>query len=77
MNKIYKIKTDHWYIERITFLLAGIFVFVSSALAYFININWIFFTLFVSIMLITFALTGYCPMSILLKKVGKEGRCGR
>lgn len=72
MNKPYKINTHYWYIERLTYLIAGIFVFITSLLAYFIHKDWIFGTLFVSLMLINFSITGYCPMAMFLKKIGAK-----
>ena len=70
MKKPYKINTKHWYIERLTYLIAGIIILTSATLAYTININWIFLVGFVGLMLVIFALSGYCPMAILLKKLG-------
>ena len=74
---MYKIKTDTWYIERIILMVAGIVVLASGLLALLVNINWIFVTLFISLMLIIFALTGYCPMAIMLNKFGKKGKCDK
>ena len=74
---MYRIKTDTWYIERIILMVAGIVVLASGLLALLVNINWIFLTLFISLMLIIFALTGYCPMAIMLNKFGKNGKCDK
>ena len=72
---MYIADTNTWYLERIIRLLSGIFVLVSSLLGYFVNPNWFIFTGFVGAMLTIFALTGFCPMSIMLYLVGARERC--
>jgi len=68
---IYKAKTDSWYVERITSFLAGFFVFVSVILGLYTGNKYFFyFTAFVGFMLMFFAVTGLCPSSILLHKLG-------
>ncbi len=68
-KKIYRIKTDHWYIERVVYLVGGLLIFVSAILGLLVNIKFIYFTIFVGFMFINFALTGYCPMAIILDKL--------
>ncbi|MDA3814868.1 MAG: DUF2892 domain-containing protein [Patescibacteria group bacterium] len=69
-SKIYRQSVERWYLERIAFLIAGIFVSVSAVL-FLLGVSFlIWFILFVGLMLINFALTGYCPMAILLSKIG-------
>jgi len=67
---IYRAKTDSWYIERITSLLAGVFVFGSVILGLTVSKYFLYFTAFVGFMLIFYAITGLCPSSILLHKLG-------
>jgi hypothetical protein len=68
---IYRAKTDSWYVERITSLLAGTFVFGSTVLGLLTKIVYFYyFTAFVGFMLIFFAFTGICPSSILIHKLG-------
>ena len=68
---IYRAKTDSWYVERITSLLAGIFVLGSVILGLVTGNKYFFyFTAFVGFMLIFYALTGLCPSSILIHKLG-------
>ncbi len=71
-KKIYRQKTDSWYLERILFLVAGIFVLASAVLGIIGFKGFIFFTAFVGLLLIVFAFTGYCPMAIILGKLGVE-----
>lgn len=71
-EKIYRLDTKNWYIERTVYLIAGIFILVSVLLSVFVNQNFLYFTALVGAMLINFSLTGYCPMSILLGKLGMK-----
>ena len=48
-------------------LIAGIFVLGSALLGYFVNPNFLFFTMFVGTMLLLSATTGFCPMELILK----------
>jgi len=58
------------YLERILRLIAGTFVFISLALAYFVSYNWLFLTLFVGANLFQSGLTNWCPMMSILRKLG-------
>ncbi len=59
-------------IERIVIAMAGLFVIISTTLAYYHHIYWLFLTLFVGVNLFQAAFTGFCPMAIILKKLGKK-----
>lgn len=59
-------------IERIVLAVAGLFIMISTALAYYHHIYWLFFTAFVGINLFQSAFTGFCPMATLLKMLGKK-----
>ncbi len=72
---MYIADTTTWYLERIIRLFAGLLVLGGSLLGYFVNPNWFIFTGFVGAMLTLFALTGLCPMSIILFALGKRERC--
>jgi hypothetical protein len=67
--------TKTWYLERFIRLLAGIFVLGSVLLGFFVNPGWFLFTGLVGVMLMIFALTGFCPMSIILYAFGARERC--
>ena len=58
------------YLERTLRLIAGTFVLISLALAYFVSDNWLFLTLFVGANLFQSGLTNWCPMMSLLRKLG-------
>lgn len=54
-------------------LIIGFFVLVSALLGYFVHPYWLFFTMFVGLNLMQFALTNFCPLEIILKKLnGKQ-----
>lgn len=59
-------------IDRIVFAVAGSFILLSLLLAVYVNINWLWFTGFVGANLLQSAFTGFCPMAIILKKIGKQ-----
>jgi hypothetical protein len=68
---IFKIKTTHWYIGRVVYLLAGLITLISGLLILFTGvIAWVFLALFVALMQIIFALTGYCLSAIIMDKFG-------
>ena len=58
------------YLENWIRLIAGIFVLISLALGILVSQYWFIFTAFVGANLSQSALTGFCPMEILLKKLG-------
>lgn len=59
-------------IERIVLAIAGLFIMISTTLAYYHHIYWLFFTAFVGLNLFQSAFSGFCPMAILLKMAGKK-----
>ena len=67
--------TKTWYLERIIRLLAGIFVLGSVLLGHFFHPGWFLVTGLVGVMLMIFALTGFCPLSIILYAFGARERC--
>lgn len=66
---MYKMPTDRWFLERVIYLVAGIFVSASVALGVYVSPYFLLFTAFVGLMLINFAITGYCPMAIFLRNL--------
>jgi hypothetical protein len=57
-------------VERYLRLIAGFFVLLSVALAYWVHPNWLFFTAFVGLNLFQSAFTNWCPMMTFLRKLG-------
>jgi hypothetical protein len=59
-------------IERIVLAVAGTFVLISALLGMFVNVNWLWFTMFVGANLLQSSFTGFCPLATILKKLGKQ-----
>ena len=60
--------TQHQWVR----LVAGSIVLISVSLSL-INPNWLFLTAFVGLNLLQSAFTNWCPMIVLLKKLGVRG----
>ena len=59
-------------IDRIVLAAAGAFILISLLLAYYHNLNWLWFTAFVGANLLQSAFTGFCPMAKILKALGTK-----
>ena len=57
-------------IDRMVMAFAGSFILLSLALAHWHSPNWLWFTAFVGANLLQASFTGFCPMAIILKKLG-------
>ena len=51
-------------------VIAGVFILGSLALGTWIHLFGYFLTIFVGLHFFQFGLTGFCPLGILLKKIG-------
>lgn len=71
---MYIAQTDSWYLERLTWLIAGIFALSSAILAWVHSPYWLILTGLVGVNLIIFALTGFCLMANILYKLGAKPR---
>lgn len=56
--------------QKIVRRVAGTFVLVSIALAYFVDIQWLWMTAFVGANLLQSSFTGFCPLELILDKMG-------
>ena len=56
--------------ESFVFIFAGTMILASLALVYFFGQGWLFFTGFIGLNLIQSAFTGFCPPTLLLRKLG-------
>ena len=72
---MYIADTKTWYLERLIRLFAGIFILGSVVLGFTVSVKWFYFSGLVGLMLTIFALTGFCPMSIILYVLGARERC--
>ncbi|NNM62498.1 MAG: DUF2892 domain-containing protein [Steroidobacteraceae bacterium] len=57
-------------IDRLVLRFAGGFVLASLVLAHYLDANWLWFTAFVGANLLQSSFTGFCPLAIVLKKLG-------
>jgi len=62
-------------IDRMVMAIAGSFILISVGLAVWHSLNWLWFTAFVGANLLQASFTGFCPMAILLKKLGVKSGC--
>ena len=62
-----KMKTNDWI-----HVVAGVFILGSLALGIWVNPYWHLFTAFVGVNLFQYGFTGFCPMGIILSKMGIE-----
>jgi hypothetical protein len=59
-------------IDRIVFLLAGLFILLSVGLSQVHSTYWLWFTAFVGANMFQASFTGFCPLAKILKALGKE-----
>lgn len=62
-------------VERYIRIFAGLFILISLALGVqasplFVSSWWLAFTAFVGLNLFQFGITNFCPMGLILKKLG-------
>lgn len=57
-------------IDKLVFRFAGLFVLASLLLAHYYSANWLWFTAFVGANLLQASFTGFCPLALILKKLG-------
>jgi hypothetical protein len=63
-------------IESFIRALAGTVILISLALAHFLHPGWLFLTAFAGANLLQSAFTGFCPPSLVLRKLGWVGEDG-
>lgn len=62
--------THHTTLDRWVFRLAGLFVLISVALSQLHSIHWLWFTAFVGANLFQASFTGFCPLAMVLNRLG-------
>ncbi len=62
-------------IDRIVLAFAGSMILSSLALAYYISPQWLWLNAFVGASLLQSAFTGFCPLAIILRKLGVKSGC--
>jgi hypothetical protein len=66
----YIVPTHRWYIERTVWLIAGVVLLSSTALALLVQPLWILGVTATGLVSINVALTGFCPVGNVLRLVG-------
>ncbi|MEW6599762.1 MAG: DUF2892 domain-containing protein [Nitrospirota bacterium] len=69
---MYIAKTDKWYMERIIWLIAGVFTLTGTVMTLIQSKYWLILTGLVGVNLIIFAATGFCIMANILYKLGAK-----
>jgi len=57
-------------VDQWVFRIAGLFVLASLALSQLHDIRWLWFTAFVGANMFQASFTGFCPLAIILRKLG-------
>ena len=73
---IYIVPTNEWYIERAVWLIAGIALLASTALALFVHPLMVVGVIATGVFSIVVALTGFCVVGNVLHRLGFESRLG-
>lgn len=71
---IYIVPTDRWYIERTVWLIAGVVLLGSTALALWVDPLLILLVIATGAASVTVALTGFCIVGNVLYRLGFEGK---
>ncbi|AYV57725.1 DUF2892 domain-containing protein [Leptospira kmetyi] len=61
---------NRWYLERMLFLIAGFVSLLGLTLGFYFSPWFLILNVLVGINQIVFALTGFCPMALILGKLG-------
>lgn len=62
-------------IERVVLAFAGSMIILSVILAHWLSPWWLVLTLFVGINLLQSSFTGFCPLAMILRKLGLKPGC--
>lgn len=57
-------------IDQLVLAGAGVVVLISALLAWLVSPAWLLLTAFVGLNLLQSAFTGFCPLALILKKMG-------
>lgn len=74
---IYIVPTHRWYIERTVWLIAGVVLLSSTALALWVNPYWILLVIATAGASIAVSLTGFCIVGNILYRLGFTPMLGR
>jgi hypothetical protein len=74
---IYIVPTNHWYIERTVWLIAGFVLLAGTALAALVDARWVFLVSATGLSSILVSLTGFCIVGNALLRLGFLPALGR
>jgi hypothetical protein len=58
-------------VDRIVFAFAGLMILVSLVLSQLHSVYWLGLTAFVGLNMFQAAFTGFCPLAMILRKIGR------
>lgn len=67
---VYIVPTNRWYIERTVWLIAGVVLLASTAMALLVDRLWILGVIATGLVSINVAFTGFCPVGNVLRLFG-------
>ena len=67
---VYIVPTNRWYIERTVWLIAGVVLLASTAMALLVSPLWILGVTATGLVSINVAFTGFCPVGSVLRLLG-------
>jgi len=73
---VYIVPTNRWYIERTVWLVAGVMLLASTALALWADPRWVFLVIATGLASIVVGLTGYCIVGNVLSRLGFQPALG-
>ncbi|RAU22212.1 DUF2892 domain-containing protein [Paramagnetospirillum kuznetsovii] len=62
-------------IDRTVMAFAGTMILLSLGLSQVHSLNWLWFTGFVGLNLLQASFSGFCPLAIILKRIGLKPGC--
>lgn len=74
---VYIVPTDHWYIERTVWLIAGLVLLTFTALAAWVHPLWVAFVAATAIASINVAINGFCLVGNVLSRFGFPAKLAR
>ena len=69
-RQTYGAKDKIMNVDRIVMAFAGTMILISVTLSIFLNMWWLGLAIFVGLNLLQASLTGFCPLAVVLRKVG-------
>jgi hypothetical protein len=74
---VYIVPTSQWYIERTVWLIAGVVLIAATTLAALVQPLWAVLIIATGVSSVIVAVTGFCIVGNILKRLGFQSRLGR